>query len=42
VMYLNGKPLGVQGVSELSALNPERHPAGKLMLAPSTCTFIVI
>ena len=42
VMYLNGKPLGVQGVSELSDLNPERHPAGKLTLAPATCTFIVI
>ena len=42
VMYLNGRPLGVQGVSELSDLNPERHPAGKLTLAPATCTFIVI
>jgi len=42
VMYLNGKPLGVQGVSELSDLNPEKHPAGKFTLAPSTCTFIVI
>ena len=42
VMYLNGKPLGVEGVSDFSELTPEKHPVGSLTLAPSTCTFIVI
>ena len=42
VMYLNGKPLGVEGVSQISEINPERHSAGILKLAPATCSFIVI
>lgn len=42
VMYLNGKPLGVEGVSQISEMNPERHSAGILKLAPATCSFIVI
>ncbi len=42
VMYLNGKPLGVQGVSELSEITPAMCSAGALTLAPATCTFIVL
>lgn len=41
-MYLNGKPLGVEGVSQIPEINPEHHSVGVLELAPATCSFIVI
>ena len=42
VMYLNGKPLGLSGISELSPMTPEQHAAGTLLLPCASCTFIAV
>ena len=42
VMYLNGKELGISGVADITELTPDCRAAGKLELAPATCTFIVL
>ena len=39
---LNGKPLAVEGVCGLPALEPVAAPAGTLTLAPATVTFLVL
>ncbi len=41
-MCLNGKPLELSGVSDTTELVPEKVEAGKLSIAPASCTFIVI
>ncbi len=42
VMTLNGKPLALEDGDELPAMEPVAQPAGKVELAPGTCTFLVI
>ncbi|MBQ7379759.1 MAG: beta-glucuronidase [Clostridia bacterium] len=42
VMCLNGKPLELSGVSDTTELVSEKVAAGKLSIAPASCTFIVI
>lgn len=41
-MCLNGKASELSGVSDTTALVPECVRAGKLAIAPASCTFIVI
>ena len=41
-MCLNGKVLELSGLSDTTVLLPEKVSAGKLAIAPGSCTFIVI
>lgn len=42
VMYLNGEKLGMSNISDIPGIRPVKKAAGRLELAPATCTFIVI
>lgn len=42
VMQLNGKELSLSGVCGIPALLPERQPQGTVLLAPGSCTFLVL
>lgn len=42
VLYLNGKELSCSSISKMTDFVPQKHMAGKLELAPATCTFIVL
>lgn len=42
VMQLNGRKLGISGISDITEIVPVNKQAGAIALAPATCTFIVI
>ncbi|MGM9520993.1 MAG: beta-glucuronidase [Oscillospiraceae bacterium] len=42
VMQLNGRELTLSGDGDLPPLCPEKQPAGRVELAPGTCTFLVL
>lgn len=42
VMTLNGKPLVLGAQNALPAMEPETQAAGRIELAPGTCTFLLL
>lgn len=42
VMQLNGKNLSLSGLCEIPEMMPEKQEAGAALLAPGSCTFLVI